>query len=198
RDVLVNMQSDLVVAYDKHRHHHFVPAASHRDIRVSPAEVPVRADLDDCAVFLQHGAVRDLVPTVAVDRMRHHGATADQRCGHVEPPQGNCASQWLAMSIRRAIQASPRLAICRRILSSAPMRPGRPIIRRCSPIDIIFGACTPSRCSQSKASIAYAAKSAAPLNRLVWKNCMSLVSNAYGSTRCRLSPICTKYGRSSL
>ena len=29
------------------------------------------------------------------------------------------------------------------------MRPGRPIIRRCSPIDIIFGACAPSRCSQS-------------------------------------------------
>ena len=40
----------------------------------------------DGAVFLQHGAVRDLVPAVAVDRMRHQSATADQRCGHIEPP----------------------------------------------------------------------------------------------------------------
>src|SRR5256885_817255 len=80
--------SDVVVSVDKPRQHHFVAVANHRDIRVSPAEVPVRADLDDCAVFLQHGAVPDLVPTMAVDRMRHHGATADQRCGDVEPPSG--------------------------------------------------------------------------------------------------------------
>src|SRR6266849_4678889 len=29
----------------------------------------VNADLDNCAVFLQHGAIRDLVPAVAIDRM---------------------------------------------------------------------------------------------------------------------------------
>src|SRR5271169_6492370 len=51
---------------------------------------------------------------------------------------GNCVRQWLAMSIRRAIHALPRSAMCPRILSRAPMRPGRPIIRRCKPIDIIF------------------------------------------------------------
>ena len=56
------------------------------------AEFRVGADLDDRAVFLQHGTVRHLVPAVAVNRMRHHRATADQRCGHLEPPQFAAAS----------------------------------------------------------------------------------------------------------
>ena len=48
---------------------------------VLAAEFLVNADLDNCAVFLQRGAIRDLVPAVAIDHMSHHGATADQRCG---------------------------------------------------------------------------------------------------------------------
>ena len=86
RAELHRCQSDMVMTVDEPRQHHFVAAADYRDIRMSPAEVAVGADLDDGAVFLQHGAVRDLVPTVAVDRMRHQSATADQRCGHIEPP----------------------------------------------------------------------------------------------------------------
>src|SRR5262252_6054074 len=91
RSELHRRQSDMVMAVDKPRQDYFVAAANHRDIRVSAAEVPVRADLED-------GAVRDFVPTVAVDRMRHHGATADQRCGHVEPPHRRrwiIAYRWL-------------------------------------------------------------------------------------------------------
>src|SRR5215471_3578085 len=98
RAELHRCQSDMVVAVDKPRQHYLVAGADYRHVRMSPAEVRVRADLDDCAVFLQHGAVGDLVPTVAVDRMRHQGATADQRCGHVEPPHRRrwiIAYRWL-------------------------------------------------------------------------------------------------------
>ena len=82
-----------MVTIDKPRQHHLLAAADNRDVRVLAAEFLVSAELNNRAVFLQHGAIRDLVPTVAVDCMRYHGATADQRCGHIEPPQGNCASQ---------------------------------------------------------------------------------------------------------
>ena len=77
-----------MVAIDKTGQHHLVAAANDRYIWVLAAEFLVNADLDNCAVFLQHGAIRDLVPAVAIDRMSHHGATADQRCGHCGPPWG--------------------------------------------------------------------------------------------------------------
>ena len=41
------------------------------------------------------------------------------------------------------------------------MRPGRPIMRRCRPIDIIFGHRSPSAHRVSKASVVYSAKSRA-------------------------------------
>ena len=44
------------------------------------------------------------------------------------------------MSIRRATQTSSWAAIWSRKRASAPIRPGRPTRRQCSPTDIIFGA----------------------------------------------------------
>src|SRR5260370_23724746 len=73
---------------------------------VLAAEFLVTANLDNCGVFLQHGAIRDLVPAVAIDHMSHHGATADQRCGHCGPPWGgNCepAIRWRRTSHLREI-----------------------------------------------------------------------------------------------
>jgi len=83
--------------------------------------------------------------------------------------------------------------------SSPAIRAGRPIMRRCSPIDIIFGAWAPSRHRQSKASITYSAKSALVTKRWrpEWK-CMSLVSRLYGITRWRAPPTVVNQGRSSL
>jgi len=75
-----------MVTIDKPRQHHLLAAADNRDVRVLAAEFLVSADLDNSAIFLQHGAIRDLVPAVAIDRMSHHGATADHRCRHVQPP----------------------------------------------------------------------------------------------------------------
>jgi len=69
-----------MVAVDKARQHHLVAAADDRYVRVLAAEFLVSAELNNRAVFLQHGAIRHFVPAVAVDRMSHHGATADQRC----------------------------------------------------------------------------------------------------------------------
>ena len=50
-----------------------------------------------------------------------------------------------------------------------PIRPGRPIIRRCSPTDIIRGVSAPSAQSWSNASMTYSAKCAAVVKRwLPW------------------------------
>ena len=43
------------------------------------------------------------------------------------------ASQWRAISSRVASQAPPLFVMCSSMRSSAPMRPGRPIMRRCRP-----------------------------------------------------------------
>ena len=67
------------------------------------------------------------------------------------------------------------------------MRAGRPMMRVCRPIDSIFGACPPSaqqpleRLDAVVGEIPAAARTAPPL-----KKRMSLVSKAYGSTRCGL------------
>ena len=53
--------------------------------------------------------------------------------------------QWCAMSIRRATHTRSWSRMWSMKRSSAAARPGRPIRRQCRPIDIIFGACTPSR-----------------------------------------------------
>ena len=50
-----------MVVIDKTRQHHLVAAANDRYIWVLAAEFLVNADLDNCAVFLKHGAIRDLV-----------------------------------------------------------------------------------------------------------------------------------------
>ena len=85
-------QPDMMVTVDEPRQHYLLAAADRRDIGMLAAEFRVGADLNDRAVFLQNGTVRHLVPAVAVNRMRHHSATADQRCGHVKPPQFAAAS----------------------------------------------------------------------------------------------------------
>src|SRR5262249_27101363 len=76
----------MMVTIDKPRQHHLVPATNNHDVRVLAAEFLVGTDLDNSAIFLKHGAIRDLVPAVAIDRMGHRGATADQRCRHLKPP----------------------------------------------------------------------------------------------------------------
>ena len=75
----------MVTIYEP-RQHHLVAATNNHDVRVLAAELLVGTDLDNFAVFLKHGPIRDLVPVVAVDGMSHHGAAADQRCRHLEPP----------------------------------------------------------------------------------------------------------------
>ena len=113
------------------------------DGRVLAVQVVVGADGDDDAVLLQHRAVRDLVPSDAVDapvimaRLRISDADMSSLLREIAQ-----ASDWRCRPAARS-RRPPRSVICRRILSRAPMRPGRPIIRRCSPIDIIFGACAP-------------------------------------------------------
>src|SRR6516165_5493497 len=76
----------MMVSIDEPRQYHLVPATNTHDGRVLAAEFLVGTDLDNSAVLLKHGAIRDLVPAVAIDRMSHHGATADQRCRHLKPP----------------------------------------------------------------------------------------------------------------
>src|SRR5690348_6777745 len=76
----------MMVSIDEPRQHHLVAAANNHDIGVLAAEFLVGADFDNSAVFLKRGAIGDLVPVVAVDRMSDHGATADQGCRHLEPP----------------------------------------------------------------------------------------------------------------
>ena len=61
------------------------------------------------------------------------------------------ASQCRAISSRHAPPPGRRV-ISASMSTSDCMRPGRPSIRRRSPTDILFGACAPSRHSQSKAS----------------------------------------------
>ena len=80
------------------------------------------------------------------------GLTIRSRMRPLIRPQAERFSQWRAMSSRRAIQTPSLARIAARMRSSAPIRPGRPMILKCSPTDIIFGACAPSRYSQSNAS----------------------------------------------
>jgi MFS family permease len=61
----------------------------------------------------------------------HHRVRRRETSSHRgSGPLGNRFSQWRAMSTRGAIHAAPLSAICRNIRSSAPIRPGRPIMRR--------------------------------------------------------------------
>src|SRR5262249_55060627 len=85
--------------------------------------------------------------------------------------------QWRAIASRRANQTPPRSRMCSSPGWRAPMRPGRPIIRRCRPTDSSLGADAPSRHSVSKASFTYSVKSRAVTKRWrPWWKCMSLVS----------------------
>src|SRR5215469_18487306 len=76
----------MMVTVDEARQHHLVAAADDGHVWVLATKFLIGADLDDRAVFLHYGAIRHLIPAVAINRMRHHGATADQRCAHVMPP----------------------------------------------------------------------------------------------------------------
>jgi hypothetical protein len=60
----------------------------------------------------------------------HHVRRRETSSQRGSGPFGNRFIQCRAMSTRGAIHASPLSAICRNIRSSAPIRPGRPIMRR--------------------------------------------------------------------
>jgi hypothetical protein len=74
-----------------------IPAASPRScyqqprIRVLPAEFLVGIDLDNFAVIVQHGAICDLAPAVAIDRMR--SPWRDRRSA-MRASQASSVSYW--------------------------------------------------------------------------------------------------------
>ena len=68
--------------------------------------------------------------------------TEADRCGHC----GGCSAiQWRAISTRRVTQTSSRPAMWSRKRRRPSMRPGRPTIRQCRPMFMIFGVVAPSR-----------------------------------------------------
>ena len=78
RAKLHRREPDMVVAVDEAGEENLVARADHRDVRMFAGQVGVGADGGDRAVLLQHRAVGDFVPRVAVQRMGDRGAAADQ------------------------------------------------------------------------------------------------------------------------
>jgi len=70
----------MMVAIDELRQHH-LGAATNSPRGVLAAEFLVGADFDNSAGFLKTAPSVISVPVVAVDRMSHHGATADHNAG---------------------------------------------------------------------------------------------------------------------
>src|SRR5690606_2008821 len=87
-------------------------------------------------------------------RARHEQQAAARvvdRSAHGAPTwEAKCSAIWR----RVAYQVPGFCATYCRNFSNAPMRPGRPMMRRCRPSDITLGLCSPSAYSVSKLSMA--------------------------------------------
>ena len=103
-------------------------------------------DLDDqdraAAPSVILSAAKDLLPVASGDEVPRYAQDDVNQTG-------NRLSQCSAICRRVANQAPPFVFICATMRSRAVMRPGRPIMRRCSPIDIILGCRSPSAHSVS-------------------------------------------------
>src|SRR5258708_40095267 len=75
-----------MVAVDEARQHDLVAAADHGRVRIALAQVRVGTDGGDDAVLLQHGAVVDLLPGLAIQRLGDDGTAANEGYGHGGAP----------------------------------------------------------------------------------------------------------------
>src|SRR5882757_2221614 len=75
-----------MVAVDEARQHDLVAAADHGRVRIALAQVRVGTDGGDDAVLLQHGAVVDLLPGLAIQRLGDDGTAANEGGGHGGAP----------------------------------------------------------------------------------------------------------------
>src|SRR5690606_956545 len=123
-------------------------------------------------------------PLVRVDqRAAEDGEVKRLRLAHAASG-GWVAYQCRAMSIRRATHTSgPASATRSRNRHRSAARPGRPTMRVCRPMLIIFGCVSPSRSSSEYARSRYAEK-LSDWNPQLFRYRPSLLSSVYGTTRC--------------
>src|SRR5438477_515313 len=89
RTVLHRRQTDMMMTIDESRQYHLAPGADHRDLGMPLGQLGKRADLRDDAVALQYRAVIDLLPMMAISRLREDSTAADDAWRHLFSPQSS-------------------------------------------------------------------------------------------------------------
>ncbi len=83
RAQLDRRQADMMVAVDEAGQQRLLARADHRRIRIGALQILEWADRGDDAVALQHSAVVDLLPSMAIERPRDDMLAANDRGWHV-------------------------------------------------------------------------------------------------------------------